>query len=271
MKTYHRLPEDDFSALRRRFELHQQSPRVLGKALVGSTIALAIFGFFSIIILTDGWDHPLLDRIFLIHAVITGIQMALSLIYGIPHVNRVSQKMQYVIVMNTLLLIGISFYMVPLYVVADEVLFGYNALLYDVTAETFIRFIQLSLLLGFFIMIVGFIRFNYLLKHGKFRKGSHLDLKRQTTEESPTDYIRAILIIVVGIVVIAQAIMRYLKVDDPSRILVASFGILAFYFVLYKLPDQLCILYCKWRFKSFNFDKEGNIYPIGTGDRKQSA
>src|SRR5699024_6211044 len=126
-------------------------------------------------------------------------------------------------------------------------------------------------IVGVMIIIVGFLRFNYLLTNGKFREGSDLDLKRQTTEESATDYIRAILIIVVGIGIIALTMVKYLEVAQLDRLLIASFGILVFYYVLYKLPVQLCILYCKRRFKSFNFDTEGNIYPVGSGDRQKSA
>lgn len=270
-KRYNELSEDYFSALRRRFELHQQSPRALGRALVGSSIAHAFFCLFSIFILTDGWDHPLVTRIFLIHVVVTSVQFYFSLFYSIPYVNRMRQKMQYFFVITTLLLIGISFYLIPLYIVADEVLFGYHSHSYYVTEETFIRFIQLSLIVGVMIMIVGFLRFNYLLTNGKFREGSDLDLKRQTTEESATDYIRTILIIVVGIGIIALTMAKYLEVAQLDRLLIASFGILVFYYVLYKLPVQLCILYCKRRFKSFNFDAEGNIYPVGSGDRQKSA
>ncbi|WP_232231248.1 MULTISPECIES: hypothetical protein [unclassified Virgibacillus] len=45
------------------------------------------------------------------------------------------------------------------------------------------------------------------------------------------------------------------------------FGILIviiFYTMLFVLPEQLVILYCKYRFESFNFDKDGNLKPMGT-------
>ncbi|WP_280528738.1 hypothetical protein [Virgibacillus pantothenticus] len=34
--------------------------------------------------------------------------------------------------------------------------------------------------------------------------------------------------------------------------------------MLFVLPEQLVILYCKYRFESFNFDKDGNLKPMGT-------
>lgn len=37
---------------------------------------------------------------------------------------------------------------------------------------------------------------------------------------------------------------------------------LLFFTMLFILPEQLVILYCKYRFESFNFDKDGQLIPM---------
>ena len=48
---------------------------------------------------------------------------------------------------------------------------------------------------------------------------------------------------------------------------------LLYFMMMFVLPEQLVILYCKFRFKSFNFDPDGNLYPASSckGDIKKNG
>ncbi|SIS60365.1 hypothetical protein SAMN05421787_101689 [Virgibacillus pantothenticus] len=65
-------------------------------------------------------------------------------------------------------------------------------------------------------------------------------------------------------VFVIQHIIRNVIFFDLNLIIIVVVGIGVFYTMLFVLPEQLVILYCKYRFESFNFDKDGNLKPMGT-------
>lgn len=74
----------------------------------------------------------------------------------------------------------------------------------------------------------------------------------------------------VGLLFILQYLVRTFGLADIESIVMITLFILLFYTMLFVLPEQLVILYCKYRFDSFNYDKNGNLKPMGT-DRMGAA
>lgn len=74
----------------------------------------------------------------------------------------------------------------------------------------------------------------------------------------------------VGLLFILQYLVRTFGLADIESIVMVTLFILLFYTMLFVLPEQLVILYCKYRFDSFNYDKNGNLKPMGT-DRMGAA
>ena len=65
-----------------------------------------------------------------------------------------------------------------------------------------------------------------------------------------------------GLVYILQYLVRTLGLDDFNVMTVIVIGALLFFTMLFVLPEQLVMLYCKFRFDSFNYSKKGKLKPF---------
>jgi len=74
-----------------------------------------------------------------------------------------------------------------------------------------------------------------------------------------------LVIVSVGIVYMIQFLIRNIYFIDIETIILSTMGPLLIFAMLFVIPEQLVILYCKYRFDSFNFNKKGNLKPIGSG------
>ncbi|WP_376845225.1 hypothetical protein [Camelliibacillus cellulosilyticus] len=124
------------------------------------------------------------------------------------------------------------------------------------------------LAIGLLIFVLTCIRFYKLLKKGEYRKGSKKDFWRLKLEKG------SLTPLMIGLGIFLVSIVNFLirtdvfdHTDDIMEIVFVFIGFLLFYTMLFFLPEQLVILYCKWRFESFNYDEEGQLKPMGSGDR----
>lgn len=62
-----------------------------------------------------------------------------------------------------------------------------------------------------------------------------------------------------GLVFVIQYMDRNSAIDDINVMVASVLGIGLFFVILFVLPEQLVILYCKYRFKSLNFDERGYL------------
>lgn len=74
-----------------------------------------------------------------------------------------------------------------------------------------------------------------------------------------SSYVPVASIVGLGIVFTIQYIARTTAIDDINMMILIVIGIALFFVMQFVLPEQLVILYCKYRFKSFNFDKRGYL------------
>lgn len=248
-----KLKEEDFEVLRKPLESGRQSPKSLAFTLLLCVFLQALLFALEYYVAADSTMYPYKDQILQVHLWITVGLIVLSLIYSIPAVYKRSGKVQYLLsILVSQNLFSFSIFISALFFIGNKGE-GKNA-----TPESLLNFTWILVFIGLLIFIATFIRFYILLKKGHYRKGSKKDELRGKFET--TSYIPAAIIGGLGIVFIIQYIVRNSAIDDLNMMTVIIGGITLFFVMLFILPEQLVILYCKFRFKSFNFNERGYLY-----------
>src|SRR5690625_4495046 len=70
------------------------------------------------------------------------------------------------------------------------------------------------------------------------------------------------IIVGTSLSLLVQSVFKNLFIFDGNVMMFVIGGPLLFFTMLFILPEQLVILYCKYRFESFNFDKDGQLIPM---------
>ncbi len=122
-----------------------------------------------------------------------------------------------------------------------------------------LTFTYVTLSFGALIFIVTCIRFYILLHKGHYRKGCKKDQLRGSIEGNIKSYLPMIIVASTGLVFVLQYLIRSSGFAELDTIIMMGMFMLIFFTMLFVLPEQLVILYCKFRFKSFNFDMDGNL------------
>lgn len=123
------------------------------------------------------------------------------------------------------------------------------------TEESLITFTIITLLLALILLVATSIRFYILLQKGFYRKGSKRDELREKYETK--SYLPLAIIGGTGLLFIIQYVVRTANLQDFYGVVVIIIFFIIFYSLIFMVPEQLVILYCKFRFKSFNFDEKG--------------
>ena len=120
------------------------------------------------------------------------------------------------------------------------------------------------LVAGVLVFLITCIRFYILLKKGKYQRGTNKENQRRYFEKK--SLMPMAIVGGLGVVYIIQFAARngYTDINDLVFILL---GPLLFYVMIFVLPEQLVLLYCKFRFDSFNYsfekDPDGVLKPMG--------
>ncbi len=248
---FSKLKEEDFEVLKKPLESKRQGPSSLSFALILGLFFQPLLLFLEYFVANYS-VYPYKEEILNVHLWFTSILVVLSLFYAIPFIYKKSEKIQYLLsILVSLNLFTIPLFFLALFLIAKE---GEGMVL---TAESLLNFTWILLLIGFLILLATSIRFYILLRKGHYRKGSKKDEMRSRFET--TSYIPAAIISGIGIVFIIQYIARHLGNNDLNVLFVIVGGIVLFFVTLFILPEQLVILYCKFRFKSFNFNERGYL------------
>ncbi|XQY91610.1 ABC transporter ATPase [Metabacillus sp. HB246100] len=254
-----RISERNFYALRIPLESGRQSPQSLGGTLFLGIFMQALF-FYLIYSQVDSSHYPNIDHIYTIHLRITISLIFLSFIYSIPYVYRRSQRIQYLISILSIQNAGAAcmFIGAMIYIGEDP----------SLTEEALMNFTYITLAAALLLLVVTVIRFYILLVNGNYRKGS------------PRVQIRArfeikthLPIVIVGstiLIYILQFLLRNGQIQSLESLFLTLLPLLIFYTMIFVLPEQLVILYCKYRFKSFNFNERGYLYS-SEGTKDQSS
>ena len=249
---FKKLSEEDFMVLRAPLESGRQSPGSLAGIFLLSLFLQPLMLFITYIVAADSTIFPNKDSMLIIHLWITSILMFMSIIYAIPTVYRKGQKMQYFLsIVVSQNLFGVSLYLSALFLIGGE---------REMTERSLLNFTYTTLLFGLLILIATSIRFYILLRKGHYRKGSKKDELRGKFETK--SYLPIIIVASTGLVFIIQYLVTMFDLADIETMIMVVLGMLIFFTMLFVLPEQLVILYCKFRFDSFNYSKKGKLKPF---------
>lgn len=242
-----KLKKKDFAVLRGPLESGRQSPDSLGMALLLSIFLQALLYYVTYHIAAETTIFPNVEKIQTIHFWVTVCLVFLCAIYSIPAIYNRSQKIQYLISILAIQNIGAAgCYLSALFAIGSWS---------DISVESLVNFTQVTLIIGVLIFIAASIRFYILLGKAHYRKGSKKGRLREKFERN--SYVPLAIIGSTVFFFVSQYFIRTLNWSDIQMMITAIMFIAVFYTMIFILPEQLVILYCKFRFKNFNFDKNG--------------
>ena len=247
------LSEADFIVLRSPLQSGRQSPSSLGGILFLSIFLQALLLYLEYYI--GGFStYPNQQKIFTVHLWISSILAVLSLLYAFSSIYMKSQKIQYLLsIMVSQNLFGVSAFILALFIIGTEESINSDA-------NSLITFTYVMLLFGVLIFIATYIRFYILLRKGYYRTGSKKDEQRGRFETK--SYLPIVIVASTGLVFIIQYLVRTYYLADIEIMFMIVLAMLIFFTMIFVLPEQLVILYCKFRFDSFNYSKKGKLKPF---------
>ena len=230
------LKEKDFKVLRGPFESQRQSPKMFGGILLLS-IFLSILMFFLVYyVVADSSDFANKNIIFNVHLALTLLICLLSGIYAIPAIYKRSETMQYIVSILVIQNIGLMMFMVPLFIASSRYLLsGYQGPVATIAIT--------NLVIGLIIFIWTWVRFMKLLKKGAYRPGSKRETLRGRFET--TSYVPAVIVASTGLVLMLRSIVETFRMEDIETIFMTILATLIFYTLVFVLPEQIVIIYCK--------------------------
>jgi len=251
MKEDQRAPGSfmKYSALRKPLESGRQSPQSLaGNMMLAAFLQAGLFAAEYYIV---GYPsrHPWKDQILAVHFWFTAILIFLSLLYSIPAVYRKSEKVQYLVsILVSQNLFGFTFYLCALFVATEGT---------GVSESSMVTFTLVSLLTGLLVFLLVFIRLMLKIWRGDYRENARQDMLRETFEYK--SYIPAATAAGLGIFFILQYVIRQNGWTELGSLVFLVIGFGLFYAMMFVLPEQLVIFYCKLRYRNFNFEGRDSL------------
>ena len=247
-----KLKEEDFEVLRIPLESGRQGPSQLATALILGAIFMPMIYALEYYVAAYDTIFPYKQKILEVHFWLTSVLVLLSIVYAIPFIYRRSQRIQYLLT----ILVSQNLFTFPLFICALFFI-GKKGEGMKATPESLLNFTYILLFIGLLVFLLTFVRFYILLRKGQYRKGSNKEQLRTKVEKKsllPTAILAGI-----GLVLVLQYIVRNSALQDINMYGVVLIGMALFFVMLFVLPEQLVILYCKIRFKSFNFNEHGYL------------
>ncbi|MBS2967611.1 hypothetical protein J9317_02345 [Metabacillus sp. KIGAM252] len=124
--------------------------------------------------------------------------------------------------------------------------------------KTLIGFSTTILFIGLLVFLVTILRLAILLHKGHYKQGTKKDTLRRKYEKA--DYIPGAILAGIGIVYFIIFIFTNIQTGFSTLMIASAICILIFFTMMFVLPEQLLLLYCKFKFKSFNFNKRGYLF-----------
>jgi MFS family permease len=263
-KKLDKLPLENFLVLRQPLESGRQSPESLAGIFVISPfligVCLVIVNFFVF-----GSFRPSLAAIVLAHIcnAVGIVLVILSIIFAFKKVFQKRERTQYFISIIIIQAIIGYFYVTALYILYEDPPFRYAA---GESEMKVIVFIIATFIIGVILFISAFIRFYKLLEKGAFKKNTKRDQVRISLE-ARTDTFKVFGIVagVSAFFIFSSLLVLFdFRFRDMETLFMITLFITLFYTMMFILPEQLVIWYCKGRFKCFNFDENNEIYPLSS-------
>ncbi|MBV6684938.1 hypothetical protein KV679_14590 [Bacillus sp. JRC01] len=241
------VPESHFYVLKGPFESGRQSPAALTPSLIVSVFISWLLYFLTYTLMEDSSAFPAIGLVKGAHFYITILLSILCVMASVPSFFKKYQKVQYAIsIFASQFLFGVCTYLISMMFIGTQ---------QGVTEGNITTLLLLTLGVGVLLIAVTVLRFFRLLKNGEYKYGS-AKWKSRMNLELKSNVLLAI-VIGVSIVLILQYIIRNFNADSLEFYIIALLPLALFYMMLFILPEQLVLLYCKKRFTSFNFEADG--------------
>lgn len=259
---YDRLKEADFQLFRIPFESKRQSPDNFRKVVYGMLFAQAFPLFFNYLMLTENTDRlgVFLIVLIILSCILSIIWTILALIFTRRKVYVKRQVTQYLITS----MLAFDFMMVTMFVNGVSVL----AVTSDISEKSlkFLVVATIVLILAVFFNVLSWLTRS--IQKGDYRLDSDKhDYRELSTKERqiPRTVSKAIGP-TVGTLYILHFIWYNVTSISFSAVLAVTISLLIPYLAAYAFCFTIVNYYCKKRFKSFNFDENGELYEFGSGD-----
>ncbi|WP_053072425.1 hypothetical protein [Rossellomorea marisflavi] len=241
------VPESHFYVLKGPFESGRQSPAALTPSMIVSVFISWLLYFLTYTLMGGSSAFPAIELVKEAHFYITILLSILCLIASVPSFYKKYQKAQYAISIFAIqFLFGICLYLISMMFIGTQ---------QGVTEGNMKTLLLLTIGVGVLLLAVTVIRFFRLLKNGEYKYGSAKWKSRMNLELKSN--VPLAIVIGVSIVLILQYIIRNFNADSLEFYIIALMPLALFYMMLFILPEQLVLLYCKKRFTSFNFEADG--------------
>ncbi|MEI3613190.1 hypothetical protein [Pseudogracilibacillus sp. SO30301A] len=257
--------EMDLGLFRSSFESGRQAPKSAARWLWVNVITQVIMCLILLRAAIDAerlvaFKQGMMKTVFLFTIVI----IILSIIYSIPYFYKKQEHIQYRILSLGL---GNNVISIPYFC-------GIFMLMQENNIPDFIYFlVAVSLILlgvGMFFMIVH--KTSKAIKTGYFSRHSNQSNYDETVQKDKAfiSNLPGLIFGGAGLLLIIGTSIPYLKTADGEAIFMAMLAIICYFFGIHIITMNLIAIYCKERFRSFNFPEEGHLYPWGSGDRLEN-
>jgi len=247
------LREKDFEAIRNS-ALSRQTPSNLAGAFIICIPLLWLMYFLVFYVAGDATgdvtNYPLFSEMMLICFWFTVVLTVLMSVFTFRYFYMKFQKIQYILaIVLSHALFSVSVYLAALFIIGKSD---------RVSEDVLTKITLISLISMVLVVIVTIIRFIILLNKGAYRKGTAKDIQRAKFEGY--SYVPAVVTASTSLVISLQMIISSYGFQGFREIIVIVIGFLVIHVMSFVLPEQLVILYCKYRFKSFKFDNRGELH-----------
>lgn len=241
-----KLKEKDFEAIRNS-ALSRQTPSNLAGAFIICIPLLWLMYFLVFYVAGDATgdvtSYPLFSEMMFICFWFTVVLTVLMIVFTFRYFYMKFQKIQYILaIVLSHALFSVSVYLAALFIIGKSD---------RVSEDVLMKITLISIGSMVLVAIVTIIRFIILLNKGAYRKGTAKHVQR--TEHEGSSYMKIIGVATIGLVVVLEMIISPFGFGGHQRIVIIL-SFLVVHIMSFVLPVQLVILYCKYRFKSFNFD-----------------
>lgn len=241
-----KLKEKDFEAIRNS-ALSRQTPSNLAGAFIMCIPLLWLMYFLVFYVAGDATgdvtNYPIFSEMMFICFWFTVVLTVLMIVFTFRYFYMKFQKIQYILaIVLSHALFSVSVYLAALFIIGKSD---------RISEDVLMKITLISLSSMVLVVIVTIIRFIILLNKGAYRKGTAKYVQR--TEHEGSSYMTIIGVATIGLVVVLEMIISPFGFGGHQRIVIIL-SFLVVHIMSFVLPVQLVILYCKYRFKSFNFD-----------------
>lgn len=261
-KNLDKFKEEDFGLFRSSFESERQSPKSAGKWLLISVFTQT-FMFLLLFIVTFEYTRLYVFKLVIVSAVLllTVVLIILSIVYSIPHLYKKQEHIQYKVLSLGLF----NNIIVHPFFIGMFILMQAN----DTNDLIYIGVALLLSLMGIGLFAVIFYKTTDAIANGYFSRCSTKNDYDEAVKKDKgfNSNLPTLIFGGTGFLLIFGSSLPFVGTVEGEKVFLAILFISVYFFGIHVITMNLIAIYCKGRFRSFNFSQEGYLYPWGSGDR----